>query len=310
MELVLDKIVHSAAFEISVSSDESRIAVSSERTITVFSLPGFKKEYTIPVRHANSMIFLDDNCSMLILNTIGDCYLWTGTTLERIGRWVAAQCARTPLFYAGQNTAFWAGCGTVWKYNIAERQMTKVFSVDGQPFICRVGDGIIRLVSLKYNKSRQHMEIYRLDYNGSILNHCTTKNSLQTNMFGTPCWNNDEVIAISTVSTVDGLYGLLYLVDGKNGDVLIQKCTPCVVEGGDCFCGNGLLAQVLPVIAKTVTIYTVEDLKPLCQLDKTMLDERNNTNPPTRVRFLKNGKILVGSWGRLFLYDIINQKVS
>ena len=304
MELVLDRIVRSAALEIAVSPDESRVAVSGERKITVFSLPEFKKEYSIPVRNTNSMIFLEDNCSMLILNTIGGFYLWTGTTLESVGRWAVAECAGVSLFYAGHNTAFWAGHGAVWKYNIAEHQLTKVFSVDGEPFICRVGDGVIRLVCLKYNKSRQYMEIYRLDYNGSILYHCTTKNRLQTNMFGEPCWNDDEMIAISTVSTTDSICGFLYLVDSKNGDVLIQKYIPYAMEIGDCFCGNGLIAQVSPVIAKTVTIYAADNLKQLYQLDKTVLDERNNINPPTKVHFLKNGKVLVGSWERLFVYDV------
>ena len=310
MELVLGRIIRSAAYEIAVSPDESRLAISGERKITVFSLSGFEKEYTIPVRHASSMIFLEDNCSMLILNTTGDCYLWTGTTLERIGRWAAAQCGRTPLFYAGQNTVFWAGCGTVWKYNITERQMTKIFTMNSEPFICRIGDGIIRLVSLKYNKSRQYMEIYRLDYNGSILHHCSTKNRLQTNIFGVPCWNEDELIAVSTVATIDGIHGFLYLINSENGDVLVQKESSLILEGGDCYGGNGLIAQVLPVLDKSVTIYAADNLKLLYRLDKEVLDEKNDINPPTKVCFLKSGKILIGSWESLFVYDVATPEAS
>lgn len=304
MEVVLSKVIRSAAFVIAVSPDELRLAVSGERKITVFSLSGFEKEYTIPVRHVSSMIFLKDNCSMLILNTTGDCYLWTGTTLERIGKWTDTQCARTPLFYAGQNTVFWSGCGAVWKYDIAEQQMTKVFSAEGEPFICRVGEGVIRLVCLKYNKSWQHMGIYKLDYNGSVLHKCTTKNRLQTNIFGIPCWNEDELIAISTVATIDGVHGFLYLVNSENGDVLVQKESSLILEGGDCFCGNGLIAQVLPVLDKSVTIYAADKLKLLYRLDKEVLDEKNDINPPTMVCFLKSGEILIGSWEKLFVYDV------
>lgn len=302
MELVLKKVIRNAALTIAVSPDGSRLAISSERKITVLLLPELKKESTIPVQHASSMIFLEDNCSMLILNTIGRCYLWSGSNLENLGRWPVPKWVESPLFYAGNDYAFWAGCGAVWKYNIAKRQITKVFSTEQEPFICRVGDGIVRLVTLDYNYSRQHMKIFQIDYSGTIVHYCTTNKKIQTLDFGTPCWNDDDLIAISTESAEDESCSLIYLINGKNGNVQFQKCEPNTLTSGDFYCGKGIFAKVCPVLAKTVEFYTANDFKLLYRLDETVLDESGSINPPAMVSFLEDGTILVGSWRRLLVY--------
>ncbi len=303
MELVLDKVIRNAAFAIAVSPDSSQLAISSERKITVLSLPELKKQSTIPVQHTSSMIFLEDNCSMLILNTVGKCYLWDGSNLENLGRWPVPRWVENPLFYAGYDEAFWAGCGAVWKYNIAKRQITKVFLTEHEPLICRVGDGVIRLVTLNYDYPQQYMEIFRIDYSGTIIHHCTTNQKLQTRMFGRPCWNDDEMIAISTISAADEACGLIYLVDSKNGNVQLKKCEQNALLSGDFYCGKGLFAKVCPVLAKTVEFYTANDFKLLYRLDKTILAESGSINPPAMVSFLEDGTILVGSWRRLFVYQ-------
>lgn len=304
MELVLEKIIRSAAYRIAVSPDGSRLAISSERKVTILSLPDLKKENAIPVRHTSSMIFLEDNYSMLVLDTTGGFYLWNGEELENLGRRPVPRWVEGPLFYAGRNSAFWAGGGAVWKYDVEKRQMTKVFSTEREPFLCRVDDGIIRLVTLAYNQTLQHMEIFQIDHEGAVLSSCRTK-ELQTAVFGMPCWDENDRIAISTAaSTAKGAASFVYVIDGKNGEVLSQTETQAEWETGDFYCGNGLLAKCNQVLKKKIRFFEAQSMNVLCDLQVERIEESGEVNPPTMVAFLPDGRILAGSWRRLFVFRL------
>lgn len=307
MELVLEKTIRSAAFDIAVSPDGSRLAICGERKITIFSLPGLYKENTIRVSHTSSMVFLGDNKSMLILTTTGRCIFWNGQILESLGKWQVPRWEEKPVFYAGGNDVFWAGSHGIWKYNVNEGTMLKIFQTPHEPYICRVEDGIVYAVILKYGVQLQHIEILELDFAGTVKRACISRNNIQAALFGEPCWNKNGNIAISTcVSKPLGVYSYCYLIDSVNGEIIFQKCEPHSGSCGDFYAAKDLLVKVGDALAEDVSIFDASNMRMLHRIEKTYLAGTDGVNPPSTVTFLDDGRLLVGTWTKLFVFKIVS----
>lgn len=308
MELVFEQKVYHGALEIAISPDKSRVAISSERKITILDTVHFQRIVTIPISHATSMIFLSDSAKMLILNTTGILYFWDGDTVEKLGKWAVPRWAETPLFYSGGSYAFWTLDGVVWRYNINLRTMDKIYSSSKDLVICKCSDGQVRLIGYRRGIPRQALDLTTIDYDGNVISSVQTDRSVYTHCMGIPCWTNSNTVVFSALAKSQGIFhasltSYLYLINTVNGEVKLQRYGHNYEDSGDCYHGTGMVAEVYPVLSKDVVLYTADKLEYQFRIGKDFFDASDKINPPTQAHFL-DSRVLVGSWKYFYVFRI------
>ena len=179
MEFTVEKNVCQGAMCIAVSPDGTHAAVSSERSVGLYTLPELKREGSFRLSNAGTMVFLSDNRSLLILNTTGVLYLWNGTELERLGDWQVPEWYENPLHFIGDDTVLWAAVGGVWRYHVPSRTMTRLYETDRNVQLGPVENGVVRFAECK----RSYIGLHPIDFvtmttEGEVLSRVTTREKL------------------------------------------------------------------------------------------------------------------------------------
>lgn len=333
MDFALERTIRHAAFGFAISPDGSKIAVSGARDIIVLSLPDLQRLQSISINNAGSMVFLSDNCSMLILNTTGMTFFWNGTTAEKIGKWPVPRWFEEPLFYGDDNHIFWGSVGGVWCYDIHSRAMTQVFTTKKEAVICRCDQGIVKILLISNHADEQRIGMAEISFDGDILYECRAKHALKTRLVNRPAWSDDDLIAISTIAapqesfpvlprviaykfTLDGramidedtetgeaampAHSILYLLD-KKGNILIENHSGQDDDDGHLYYGNGIFAMSCSSQEK-IRLFDAATLRQIYCFQKSNFSADNGINPPTFVCFSPDGKVLTGSWSRLYRF--------
>ena len=131
MQLELIKTMNHTAFEFAISHDKTKFATSSDRMVRVYSWPELKVIEKFRLSNVSSMVFLEDNCSILLLNTTGKLFLWDGKVLHKQGKWPMRDWIEKPLVYYKKNYILWAGEDGIWKYNADTREIERIYSSHG-----------------------------------------------------------------------------------------------------------------------------------------------------------------------------------
>lgn len=267
---------------------------------------------------------------MLILNTVGETFLWEDYEVKRLGYWKVRHWTETPLHYADDSHIFWGGPGGVWCYNAISRTMRQILFTEKCVEICGCSSGRLRMLFLQDPPiDEQRIDIVEMDYDGRIRHSASTKVNIKTRLIYKAAWNCDNIIALSTVAApqkessaisrfgpyrftnlgraivTEGLedteYNLpkpmLYLVD-RNGNIRIAVEDN---EQGNLYCGNNTLAKCCSY-SKDIHFMRIEDLRMVGAIDSKMLSVKKTINPPSFVCFLSKEKVLVGTWNALFVY--------
>ena len=335
MDIVLKQRIRHGAFSYAVSHDLHKMAISSDKDIAIYSIPDFCQLAVVPVRNTSSMVFLSDNISLLVLNSIGQMFHWNGEMLEDHGVWPVPQWYESPLFYGSDSKIFWGSQGGIWSYNVVQRSMKKILSIPKDVNICRCDHGVIKaLLTESSSVDEQIIGLMEVSYEGEILSKRETKVPLKTRLINQPAWSNDDYIAVSTIAapeqarpiferiatysfTPEGRavleqdfwlpeniscpHSILYLLDGT-GDICIAKEFDADDNDGNLFCGNGILAQCCSG-EENVVLMRMADLQEICNIPKSLLTKGIKVNPPTFVWFAPDNLLVVGSWERLFVFS-------
>lgn len=311
MNLIVGRKIQHGAFRIAVSQDKRKVAISSERDIAVYSLPNFDKIDTIPVKNASSMVFLWDNCSMIILNTTGGLFLWQEGVLTSRGQWPAPQWVENPLVYSGNRYVFWTSQGVVWRYEIFLKEMTEIYTSTNELDICSCEDGVLKIIGYRYCPSEQHIEITKIDYDGRIIDAKQTSSSMDIFYINRSCWTPNDIIVFSSISSpcVDDLVeqsSFIYMIDATSGNILTRNKRNNFLEAGNVFCGVNMVGAIFSVFARSVEFYDTRTGECVGSVGQRELKSLGQYNWPWSVYFLSDTHVLLGS--PRFLYELfINQ---
>ena len=303
MDIVLDRIISNPAFLIAVSPDCTKIAISGERTITVFSFPDFGRIGKMKLAHVCSMVFLSDNSSLMILNTAGRAFIWDGIALESIGKWPVPRWQEKPLFYCGDDRVLWAGYGGIWLYNVRERTIKKIFASSKDVWICACEGGLIKCIAMNYGETESEVDLLTISLDGSIQQKAQSDIQIKNDFIKNPAWSKDNLIAISTAIASKFPLNLVYLLD-STGQVVEQVWIPAAEDNGRFVYCNNLFIKVSVVGAYNINFYDAHTLKLILKLDGHKLASYGMDSPPTFAWVAPNNQILIGSWDKLFVFNI------
>lgn len=301
MDLVLDKIISNPAFVIAISPDCTKIAVSGERTITIFSFPDLQQIEKLKVAHTCSMVFLSDSRSLLIQNTTGKTFVWNGISLESTGKWPVPKWQEKPMFYCGDDHVLWAGHGGIWMYDARERKISNIFSSPRDLWICRCEEDVIKCIAMDYGEGENTVDILSLTYEGSIQKQAQSDIQVKNGVFKSPAWSNDDLIAISTSVRPNFPLNIVYLLNTE-GQVLGQEWVPAGEDNGSFYYGNNMFIKISMVGAYNINIYNANNIELIYKLDCQKLASYGMTTPPTFAWITPDNRILVGSWNKLFVF--------
>lgn len=336
MKIKIDRTIEHPAFAVALSTDFRKIAISGCTNIAVYSLADYSLVMKIPAKNVSSMVYLSDDCSMLIQNTTGSLFLWDGTRLKRAGKLPEPEWTGEPLHYGDDAHIFWNGSSGIWCYDATTCNMKQIFVTEGRTIICGCSQGIIRfLTRAGYDNppvDEQNIQITEMLFDGTILRTHTTSQQLKTRSVNRPAWSEDGIIAVSTVAAPTGFvsdltevilyeftpqgrarikevagganpwsppHAVMYLMDDE-GQILLEKHYDDHRDSGNLYCGHGLLAKSC-FSAGSVSFMTIRDLEIVGIIDKNDLAHGSRVNPPTFVLFLPDKRILVGSWNKLLV---------
>lgn len=305
MEFSVEKTVRQGAMCIAVSPDGSRAAVSSERSVGIYTLPELKREGSFRLSNPGTMVFLSDSRSLLILNTTGVLYLWDGTKLERLGDWQVPEWYENPLHYIGENTVLWAAVGGVWRYHVPSRTMTRLYETERNVQLGPVENGVVRFAECK----RSYIGLHPIDFvtmttEGEILSRVTTLEKLPE-CFWPGCWTEDGSFVYGAKLVPENLTGLrtegcIFRIDTRSGEVLVRRSVDFYsVDTGFSF-QRGMVIQSSHALQKDIIFRDPGSLEELGRIEYKSMLGNLDLNPLEEVVFLDDKTFLLGSWGRLF----------
>lgn len=335
MILSLDRTIRHGAYAYAVSHDLRKIAISGSKDIQVYSVPDFEKLNCIPFKNVCTMVFLSDNCSILILNTTGMLFIWDGSSLKKVGSWPVPVWHETPMYYGADESIFWGSVGGIWKYDVQERSMKQIFSTEKEVFICNCEHGIIKALLTNSDSADEGLiELLELAYDGEVLSQKVTKDLLKLRLIRRPIWG-DDMIAISTIAAprqsnpvfervvkyqftpegraileediwapgiVSRPYCMLYFLDTEAN---ILAANESASHDGDLYCGNGFLAKCC-ADEECVVVMRLDNLKDVCYVRKSLLTKGTEGNPPTFAWFGPDDLLVIGSWQKMFVFKILS----
>ncbi len=305
MDFSIEKTVRQGAMCIAVSPDGSRAAVSSERSVGVYTLPELKREGSFRLSNPGTMVFLSDNRSLLILNTTGVLYLWDGTELERLGDWQVPEWYENPLQYIGDDTVLWAAVGGVWRYHVPSRTMTRLYETTRNVQLGPVENGVVRFAECK----RSYIGLHPIDFvtmttEGEILSRVTTLEKLPE-CFWPGCWTEDGSFVYGARLVPENLTGVrlegcIFRIDTSSGEVLVCRSVDFYsMDTGFSF-HRGLVIQRSHALQKDIVFRDPGSLEELGRIEYAAMLGKLDLNPLEEVVFLDDKTFLLGSWSRLF----------
>lgn len=305
MEFSVEKTVRQGAMCIAVSPDGSRAAVSSERSVGIYTLPELKRECSFRLSNPGTMVFLSDNRSLLILNTTGVLYLWDGAELERLGDWQVPEWYENPLHYIGEDTVLWAAVGGVWRYHVPSRTMTRLYETEHNVQLGPVENGVVRFAECK----RSYIGLHPIDFvtmttEGEVLSRVTTREKLPE-CFWPGCWTEDGSFVYGAKLVPENLTGLrtegcIFRVDTRSGEVLVRRSVDFYsMDTGFSF-QRGMVIQSSHALQKDIVFRNPGTLEEIGRIEYDAMLGKLDLNPLEEVVFLDDDMFLLGSWNRLF----------
>ena len=305
MELSVEKTVRQGAMCIAVSPDGSRVAVSSERSVGIYTLPELKREGSFRLSNPGTMVFLSDSRSLLILNTTGVLYLWDGTELERLGDWQVPEWYENPLHYIGEDTVLWAAVGGVWRYHVPSRTMTRLYETERNVQLGPVENGVVRFAECK----RSYIGLHPIDFvtmttEGEVLSRVTTREKLPE-CFWPGCWTDDGAFIYGAQLIPQNLTGLreegcIFRIDTRSGEVLVRKSVDLYSMNTGFSFQRGMVIQSSHALQKDIIFRDPGSLEELGRIEYNAMLGKLDLNPLEEVVFLDDKTFLLGSWNRLF----------
>lgn len=305
MDFFIEKTVRQGAMCIAVSPDGSRAAVSSERSVGIYTLPELKREGSFRLSNPGTMVFLSDNRSLLILNTTGVLYLWDGTELECLGDWQVPEWYENPLHYIGEDTVLWAAVGGVWRYHVPSRTMTRLYETERNVQLGPVENGVVRFAECK----RSYIGLHPIDFvtmttEGEVLSRVTTREKLPE-CFWPGCWTEDGSFVYGAQLIPQNLTGLreegcIFRVDTRSGEVRVRKSVDLYSMNTGFSFQSGLVIQSSHALQKDIVFRDPGSLEELGRIEYTSMLGKLELNPLEEVVFLDDKSFLLGSWSRLF----------
>lgn len=305
MEFSIEKTVRQGAMCIAVSPDGSRAAVSSERSVGIYTLPELKREGSFRLSNPGTMVFLSDSRSLLILNTTGVLYLWDGTELERLGDWQVPEWYENPLHYIGEDTVLWAAVGGVWRYHLPGRTMTRLYETERNVQLGPVENGVVRFAECK----RSYIGLHPIDFvtmttEGEVLSRVTTREKLPE-CFWPGCWTEDGSFVYGAQLIPQNLTGLreegcIFHVDTRSGEVRVRKSVDLYSMNTGFSFGRGMVIQSSHALQKDIIFRDPGSLEELGRIEYNAMLGKLDLNPLEEVVFLDDDTFLLGSWNRLF----------
>ena len=305
MEFSIEKTVRQGAMCIAVSPDGSRAAVSSERSVGIYTLPELKREGSFRLSNPGTMVFLSDSRSLLILNTTGVLYLWDGTELERLGDWQVPEWYENPLHYIGEDTVLWAAVGGVWRYHVPSRTMTRLYETERNVQLGPVENGVVRFAECK----RSYIGLHPIDFvtmttEGEGLSRVTTLEKLPE-CFWPGCWTEDGSFVYGAQLIPQNLTGLreegcIFRIDTRSGEVLVRKSVDLYSMNTGFSFQRGMVIQSSHALQKDIIFRDPGSLEELGRIEYNAMLGKLDLNPLEEVVFLDDKTFLLGSWNRLF----------
>lgn len=127
-KILMTVMLKHSAFCLAISTDRKYLAVSAERCVRILSFPEMKLLQKLPIRHAGSMVFLEDHNSLFVVSTTGEMFLWSTAGMERLGRWPVSLWCENPLFCCGSDCVALAHDGGVCVLHLRSMQCRDVYS--------------------------------------------------------------------------------------------------------------------------------------------------------------------------------------
>lgn len=305
MDFSIEKTVRQGAMCIAVSPDGSRAAVSSERSVGIYTLPELKRECSFRLSNPGTMVFLSDSRSLLILNTTGVLYLWDGTELERLGDWQVPEWYENPLHYIGEDTVLWAAVGGAWRYHVPSRTMTRLYETERNVQLGPVENGVVRFAECKRSYIGLHpIEFVTMTTEGEVLSRVTTREKLPE-CFWPGCWTEDGSFVYGAQLIPQNLTGLreegcIFRVDTRSGEVRVRKSVDLYSMNTGFSFQSGLVIQSSHALQKDIVFRDPGSLEELGRIEYTSMLGKLELNPLEEVVFLDDKTFLLGSWSRLF----------
>lgn len=304
MNFVIDKIISKPACTLAVSPDGTRIAVSGERVINIFSYPDLQPMGKTQAPHPCSMVFLSDSQSLLILTTTGRTFLWNGVSAKPLGKWPVPQCQSSPMFHCVDDRIAWAGYGGIWMYYVKGREIRNIFPSQRDVRICRCDEGTIRCVAMDYGEAAKAVDLLTLTYEGAIRQQAQSEIQVKNCFSFDPAWSDEGLIAISTSIRRNFPLKIIYLLNTE-GQVAAQEWIPPDEDNGNFYVGSDMFAKVSAVANRNINFYNAHNLEPVFRMDRQKLAAYGMTAPPTFVWFAPDNRVLVGSWSELLVFRMV-----
>ena len=305
MEFTVEKTVRQGAMCIAVSPDGTHAAVSSERSVGLYTLPELKREGSFRLSNAGTMVFLSDNRSLLILNTTGVLYLWDGAELERLGDWQVPEWYENPLHYIGADTVLWAAVGGVWRFPVPSRTMTRLYETERNVQLGPLENGVVRFAECK----RSYIGLHPIDFvtmttEGEVLSRVTTREKLPE-CFWPGCWTEDGSFIYGAQLIPQNLTGLreegcIFRVDTRSGEVQVRRSVDLYSMNTGFSFQRGLVVQRSHALHRDTLFRDPESLEELGRIEYDAMLGKLDLNPLEEVVFLGGDSFLLGSWSRLF----------
>ena len=308
MDLILDKLIKKPAYSIAVSHDGKRVAISGERKVYVYEIATWEKIIEIKISNVSCMHFLEDNNSIIILNTTGNFFVWDGNEIKFQKKIPESKRTWEIFYYISDELILvpHTGSGVLW-YNVKTNQLSQFYTT--HQWITKIGDvsnGKIRLLSGDVEVKEQCFELVTLDYEGNVLSKVLTE-SMATDSFSEPLFIKENMFALSTLksnrnilSWMSGRCGDLYFIntEGKVLRQITMNSEPKLLHMGN------MLVTYQSGIRQGVDFCNLETMKIENRLEERFFEEVEKPNPVSEIKMLDEKHILIGTWGALYVFRI------
>ncbi len=307
-QLQLKRVYKYPAYNLMPSPDGKFLAVAGERCIRIFSLPALALEKTIYVRDPSSMAYLEDG-SLLILNTTGGMFHWRDNTLHPLGHWPDRLWRERPIFRCGPDSVVLGYDEGVCRYCLSTGQFTPIYTCpDKFLYFAGVADGLLHFLIHDREKNWDFPSYVVMDPQGTIHSCSVVDHKINCLVTSRPGIIDGGYLAMTSFRKHPILGGsVLYLIspDGHTTEIDLPKhfrCTPCISVVGS--------SRYLAVPNDFHHDLTILDRKDVSTRFYISTEELHHTSKFTQLSdclFLSDTEFLVGTWTRLFQYEITEQ---
>lgn len=307
-QLQLKHIYKYPAYDLVPSPDGKFLAVSGDRCIRIFSLPAMALEKTIYVRDPSSMAYLHDG-SLLILNTTGGLFHWRDNTLHSLGHWPDHLWRERPIFRCGPDSVVLGYDEGVCRYCLSTGQFTPIYTCpDKFLYFAGVADGLLHFLIHDREKNWDFPSYVVMDPQGTIHSCSVVDRKIDCRNISRPGIIDGGYLAMTFFGKHPILGGsVLYLIsqDGHTTEIDLPKhfrCSPCISVVGS--------SRYLAVPNDFHHDLIILDRKDASTWFYIPTEELYHTSKVTQLSdclFLSDTEFLVGTWTRLFRYEITEQ---